>query len=83
MKSYSFSDMNRLSGEILEAALSEPVALTKYGKERLVIIPADRYRRLAGIPRQTAFTVDGAPDAVNDELMEGLNSVLMDEPRDA
>ena len=83
MKSYSFSDMNRLSGEILETALSEPVALTKYGKERLVIIPAERYRSLAGIPRQTAFTVEGAPDAVNDELMDGLAAILKDGPRNA
>lgn len=83
MKRFSFSDMNRLSGEILEAALSEPVALTKYGKERLVIVPADRYRSLTSGARQTAFTVEGSPDAVNDELMAGLDAILADEPRDA
>ena len=38
MKQFSFSDMNRASGEILEAALIEPVALTKRGKEKLVIL---------------------------------------------
>ncbi len=79
MKSYSFSDMNRLSGEILETALSEPVALTKYGKERLVIVQAERYRSLAGLPRQMAFTVEGAPNAVNAELMDGLAAILGDE----
>ena len=83
MKSFSFSDMNRLSGEILEAALSEPVALTKYGKERLVIIPADRYRALAGASRPTAYTLEGAPDDVHGELMDGLDAILADEPRNA
>ncbi|MCJ2014087.1 prevent-host-death protein [Methylobacterium sp. J-076] len=83
MKRYSFSDMNRLSGEILETALSEPVALTKYGKERLVIIPADRYRSLTGRLPQTAFTLEDAPDTVHAELMEGLDSILADEPRNA
>ncbi|WP_246617930.1 hypothetical protein [Rhizobium populisoli] len=33
MELFSFSDMNRASGEILEAALIEPVTLTKRGKE--------------------------------------------------
>jgi len=83
MKRFSFSDMNRLSGEILETALSEPVALTKYGKERLVIIPADRYRSLASGAEPTAFTLAGAPDAIHDELMAGLDIVLGDEPGDA
>ena len=83
MKRYSFSEMNRLSGEILEAALSEPVALTKYGKERLVIIPAEHFRALAGGSRQTAFTLDDAPDAIHDELMDGLDALLADKPRNA
>lgn len=83
MKRFSFSDMNRLSGEILETALSEPVALTKYGKERLVIIPADRYRALAGAPRQTAFTLEDAPDDIHGELIDGLDAILADEPRNA
>lgn len=83
MKYYSFSDMNRLSGEILETALSEPVALTKYGKERLVLLSIDQYRKWDARGRQTAFTVEGAPDGINDELMEGLDGLLADEPKDA
>lgn len=79
MKQFSFSDMNRLSGEILEAALNEPVALTKYGKQRLVIVQADRYRNLVGRAEQTAFTVEGAPDDVHGELMAGVDAILADE----
>ncbi|QGM98760.1 hypothetical protein [Methylocystis parvus] len=75
MKQFSFSDMNRLSGEILENALSEPVALTKYGRERLIILSADRYRQLVGRP-QPAFTLEGAPDNVHDELMRGLDAII-------
>ena len=78
MKQFSFSDMNRLSGEILETALTEPVALTKYGKERLVIVPADRYRSLVGDVKPTAFTIDDAPDDVHAELMGGLDAILTD-----
>lgn len=79
MKSFSFSDMNRLSGEILEAALTEPVTLTKYGKERLVIIPADRYRAIIGTTPVTAYTLESAPDAIHSELMKGLDAILSTE----
>jgi PHD/YefM family antitoxin component YafN of YafNO toxin-antitoxin module len=83
MKSFRFSDMNRESGKILETALMEPVALTKYGKERLVIIPADRYRRLLGEEPSNVFTIEDAPDAVHAELEAGLDAILNDEPSDA
>lgn len=77
MKQFTFSDMNRLSGEILEAALTEPVVLTKHGKEKLIILTASRYRHLAGQPRSAAYTLEGAPDAVHNELMAGLDSLLV------
>jgi len=47
MKQYSFSDMNRSSGEILEMAMIEPVVLTKHGKEKLIVLSARDYHRLA------------------------------------
>lgn len=82
MKQFTFSDINRLSGEILEAALTEPVVLTKHGKEKLVILPAARYRQLAGQPQSTAYTLEDAPDKVHNELMAGLDSLLADRAPD-
>lgn len=76
MKKFTFSDMNRASGEILEAALIEPVALTKRGKEKLVILNAATYERLKGQGHTKAYSIDDAPDAVHDELMAGLDSIL-------
>lgn len=78
MKQFSFSDMNRASGEILETALIEPVAFTKRGKEKLVILTADQYRRLIGRSHTTAYSLDEAPDTVRDELMTGLEQLLED-----
>lgn len=78
MKRFSFSDMNRSSGEILEAALVEPVALTKYGKEKLVIMTAEAYQRLAGKPEVQAFGLFDAPEDVHRELMSGLDEILDD-----
>ncbi|MDO9415614.1 type II toxin-antitoxin system prevent-host-death family antitoxin [Pararhizobium sp.] len=74
MKQFTFSDMNRVSGEILDAALIEPVALTKRGKEKLVILSAAQYRQLAGRPYAVAYRLEDAPDDVHDELMSGIDS---------
>ncbi|MBZ9777230.1 type II toxin-antitoxin system prevent-host-death family antitoxin [Mesorhizobium sp. CO1-1-8] len=83
MKQFTFSDMNRVSGEILETALIEPVALTKRGKEKLVILSASQYRQLIGSPRAPAYTLEDAPDEVHDELMSGLESIIDGDKPDA
>jgi prevent-host-death family protein len=82
MKKFTFSDMNRASGEILEAALIEPVALTKRGKEKLVILSAAAYERLRGQGHTKAYGLEDAPDAVHDELMSGLDAILLDNAPD-
>lgn len=79
MKQYTFSDMNRLSGEILDHAMKSPVALTKYGKERLVILTAEDYRRLTEKDRPAAYTLENAPDEIHEELMKGLDEIVKDE----
>jgi len=76
MKQFSFSDLNRGSGEILDAAMREPVSLTKRGKEKLVIIPAEDYHRLVG--RQRAYRIEEAPDDIHAELMSGVGGLLGD-----
>ena len=78
MKQFSYSDMNRASGEILEAALVEPVTLTKRGKEKLVIVTAEQYRKLLGRSHTAAYNLDDAPDNVHAELMLGLDELLED-----
>jgi prevent-host-death family protein len=78
MKTYTFSDLNRQSGEILDSALLEPVALTKRGKERLVILPAKLFRQLSAGHVQ-AYTVENAPDGIHDTLMSGLDELIAPE----
>jgi prevent-host-death family protein len=76
MKQFTFSDMNRASGEILEAALVEPVVLTKRGKEKLVILTAERYGKLIGRSHTAAYGLMDAPQQVHDELMDGLEDII-------
>lgn len=76
MKQFSFSDVNRRSGEILDAALIEPVALTKKGNERLIILPIEQYQRLIRQMQGQAYTLQDAPDDVHEGLMEGIDAIL-------
>lgn len=82
MKTYTFSDLNRQSGEILDAALIEPVALTKRGKEKLVIVPANLFRRLSAAQVQS-YTVENAPDDIHDGLLQGLDEIIAPDGKNA
>jgi len=42
----SSGEFLRAYGRISEAALKEPVSITSHGRERLVLISAEEYRRL-------------------------------------
>jgi prevent-host-death family protein len=42
----SSGDFLKAYGRISEAALREPVSITSHGRERLVLLSADEYRRL-------------------------------------
>ncbi len=77
MKQFTFSEMNRSSGEILEAALIEPVVLTKHGKEKLYVLSAREYYRLRGEPSPAkAYSLHDAPEEVHNELMSGIDAIL-------
>ena len=84
MKQYTFSDMNRSSGEILEAAMIEPVVLTKHGKEKLFVLSARDYHRMRGEPSPTtSYSLHDAPDDVHAELMSGIDAILEPAKEDA
>ena len=73
MKSFSLSELNRHSGEIVDAALAAPVSLTKRGKRKLVMMDAVTYEILK---HGKAFRIEDAPETVHELLMEGLDEIL-------
>ena len=77
MKRFSFSELNRRSGEILDAAMKEPVALLKRGNAQVVMVPADLYQRLLDrqYSRTEAYSLDNAPDDVLQDLKEGFEEL--------
>lgn len=83
MKTFAFSDLNRQSGEVLDAALAGPVTLTKRGKPKVVMLSVEQFDRLARHRR--AYTLANAPDHIHEELMAGIEEILTEtdaaEPR--
>lgn len=76
MKSFAFSDLNRQSGEVLDAALAEPVTLTKRGKPKLVVMSVEQFERLT-YPR--AYSVYDVPEHIREELLAGLEEIIRGE----
>ena len=63
MKTFSFSDLSRKSGDVLDAALAGPVSLVKRGKPKVVMLPVDEYKKLVeSSGDRQAFSLDTASD---------------------
>ena len=60
-------------GRYQDAALSQPVVVTRNGRDRIVMISADEYQRLKRRDRQVL-----ASGEVPDEMIEAVRSSKMD-----
>ena len=74
-KTYTTTDLNKQSGNVLDDASRGPVALTRRGKTRFVILSAERYERLTktGDTRR-AYAADDMPP----EMMEAMLKAMAD-----
>jgi prevent-host-death family protein len=87
MQVFSFSDLSRRSGDVLDAALAGPVSLQKRGKTKLVILPIEEYQRLlAALRLPGAPTVAASKDPSSgsdpedglEALVRGLQEIIDD-----
>ena len=79
MKTFSFSDLSRNSGDVLDAALAGPVSLVKRGKPKVVMLPMEEYRKLVdGSGARQAFSLDTASDDDITALTDGFQKILDD-----
>lgn len=62
MITVSSAEFQRNFGRYQDKALTEPVAITRNGRERLVVVSADEYRRLRRRSREV-LTLDELTDA--------------------
>ena len=61
----SSGDFLKSYGRIIETALREPVSITSHGRERLVLLSADEYRRLKQYDREALYPWDLDPAALS------------------
>lgn len=74
MRTFSLSDLNRQSGEVVDAALVAPVSLTKRGKPKLVVLNVETYELLA---HGKSFRIEDAPEPINALVVEALDDILV------
>ena len=71
------SEFQKAFGAMSDQALKEPVAITKQGRDHLVVIPAEEYARLKRRDRKV-YSIDDMPD----EWVEAVRNAKMDPRHD-
>lgn len=75
MRSYPSTELKQNLGDVLAVASREPVAITKHGKSRFVLMSVESYEaRFPNKPRRS-YAVEEMPR----EHLDLLESVLTDE----
>ena len=76
MKTFTLSDLKNHTGKVVDAAIREPVSLTKHGAEALVIMARDEFdRRTAAADQRRAYAVNELPPELARDLVASLVAV--------
>jgi prevent-host-death family protein len=78
MRNFPLSELHRSKGDIVDAALREPITLTKHGKRKLVVMSAEHYDELTTQPqdpRISRYMHETPPDEAR-LLVEALEAQL-------
>ena len=70
---FTTSDFSRKSGDMIAAALREPVTITQRDKPRLVLLNVDDYERLMDYAdHRKAYTLETIPEELFEEMKVAL-----------
>jgi prevent-host-death family protein len=79
MKTFTLSDLKNHTGKVVDAAIREPVSLTKHGAEALVIMARDEFdRRMAAADSRLAYALNELPAGLAGDLAASLAAVTRD-----
>ena len=70
MVTVTAAELQRQFGRYRDLALKEPVSITHHGRESLVVLSADEYRRLKSLDDRQALYAWELPDDVAQALSE-------------
>ena len=75
MASYTLTELNNRSGEVIEAAYAGPVEITSRGKRKFVIMTAAQYDRMAGRSAQRAHHLDAMTDRGRADFAAAMDAI--------
>lgn len=68
MVTVTAAELQKKFGLYRDVAQREPVSVTHHGRDSLVVLSADEYKRLKALDDRTAYAAGQIPDDVLDEL---------------
>jgi prevent-host-death family protein len=77
MKTFSLTELNNKSGEVIEAAFRGPVDITSRGKRKFVLMTADDFDRLREHGAQRAYRTDRLSGEERELFLAGLDEVAV------
>jgi antitoxin Phd len=82
MASYTLTELNNRSGEVVEAAHEGPVDITSRGKRKFVILTAAQFDRLSGKTTQRAHKIADMRDDERQDFLAAMDAVAaeLDQP---
>lgn len=75
MPSFTLTELNNRSGEVVEAAHAGPVDITSRGKRKFVILTAAQFDRLVGRGGQHVHHLDAMSNAERDEFASAMEVI--------
>ncbi|MBL8573652.1 MAG: type II toxin-antitoxin system prevent-host-death family antitoxin [Hyphomicrobiaceae bacterium] len=82
MTRFSLTDLGNRSGEVVEAAFSGPVEITKRGKRKFILLTAEQFDRLTQQSSQRAHSVESLTEPERNLLLAGLDAIADDDADD-
>lgn len=71
MVTITAAELQNHFGRYRDLAQKEPVAVTHHGRESIVVVSADEYKRLRALDTRQAFYTHELPDDIVAELEKG------------
>jgi len=79
VKNFTLSDLKNHTGKVVDAAIREPVSLTKHGAAALVIMARDEFdRRMAAADASVAYALNELPVGLAPDVAASLAAVTRD-----
>lgn len=78
MRRYTATELKNRTGDVLDAASREAVAIARHGTPRFVVMSMERYERLMRADPRRAVRVEDLTDKEAAELIDALEASLRD-----